>query len=186
MTMRIGLILVVAACAGCGQPTPQPPAARTPQGGVAIIDLDAVAARLGNDQQMLASISSKQAELNQHLAQTAQAYRKQLEAQRQPPAPGGESEGVTLAAFEQAAQSRLDEARRQAETTMAAHQAELVRQFRNHVRPAARRVARERGLSIIITRNDSVVYDYVDAVDITDAVVAELQCAECKVPSHPR
>jgi len=51
---------------------------------------------------------------------------------------------------------------------------QLVNQFRDRIKPAARRVAQERGLSVIVTKNDGFVFDYVSTADITDAVVDEL------------
>lgn len=170
---RLATILVAGLTLGCQQSATTPPPTTT--GGVAVIDLDAVAAQLGRDQQMLASINQQQAALQQQLTEAARAYKQQIAERRQAAAAQQAPQGVTLAAFEQSAQARLDQAKQQAEQNLAAHQADLIRQFRDQIRPAVRRVARARGLSVVVTRNDSVLYDFTDAVDITDAVVAELQ-----------
>ena len=163
----VGLLLLV----GCTpSASTSPPVA---QGGVAVIDLDAVAARLGADQQIAGSITTRQAALGAQLRELAKNYNEQLDAKRQAPA-AAEDAGVQLASFEQTAAANLTEAKRRAEQNLAAHKVQLVRQFRDQIRPAARQIARERGLSVIVTKNDGLLFDFVETVDITDDVVAAL------------
>jgi len=57
-----------------------------------------------------------------------------------------------------------------------------VSQFRADIKPIARKIAGSRGLSLIVTKNDSVVYDYTDSVDITGAVVQELLSQRSRIP----
>ena len=54
---------------------------------------------------------------------------------------------------------------------------QLVQKFRDQIKPVARRVAQQRGLSVIVTKNDSVIYDFTATADITSAVVDELLAA---------
>ncbi|HEX6962563.1 MAG TPA: OmpH family outer membrane protein, partial [Lacipirellula sp.] len=64
--------------------------------------------------------------------------------------------------------------KQQAELDLQRHRVQLIAQFREEIKPAARRVAQARGLSVIVTKNDSFLYDFSQSVDITDAVVADL------------
>lgn len=151
--------------------------------GVAVIDLDEIARRLGSDKQIAQSVAQRQSTLYQQLVQLAKSYndqittRKQTAAKEQTP-----PERVTLAAFEQEAEAKLTQAKQQAAQNLSAHQAQLVKQFRDQIRPAARRIANERGMSVIVTKNDSVVYDFSQTVDITEAVIAELSTVAATAP----
>ncbi|MBX3425388.1 MAG: OmpH family outer membrane protein [Pirellulales bacterium] len=158
---------------GCGRLGGDEPTARL--GGVAVIDLDLIAARLGSDRQMVDAISRRESALNQQLAEIARSYSQQITEKKMSLADEPPQDGVTLATFEQAAAESLEQVKRQAVQDLSAHKAQLVRQFRDQLRPAARQVARERGLSIIVTKNDAVVYDFAGGVDITEGVIAALQ-----------
>ena len=142
-------------------------------GAVGVIDLDAVALRLGIDKTIADSIRQRQTSLNEQLAGMAKSIETQL-AERKSASEQNVDDQVTLAAWHQQAQTALDKARRQVEANLVQHRTDLIRQFREQIKPAARRVARARGLSLIVTKNETVVYDFVDAVDITDAVASQL------------
>jgi len=165
--------LVAAMAAGCNR---QPSVAEKSNiGAVAVIDLDAIAQRLGSDKQIAESISKRQSSLSQQLVELAKSYSQQI-AERQKTlaeAPPEESK-VTLANWQQQASASLNKVKQQAELDLQNHRARLVAQFRDEIKPAARRVAQARGLSVIVTKNDGVLYDFSPAVNITDAVVAEL------------
>lgn len=144
-------------------------------GAVAVIDLDAIAQRLGSDKQIAESINKRQTSLSQQLVDLAKSYSQQIEEQKkkltEAPADKGE---VTLANWQQQANANLSKVRQQAELDLQRHRAQLIAQFRDEIKPSARRVAQARGLTVIVTKNDSVLYDYSSAADITDAVVADL------------
>ncbi len=175
--MRASLLLAVAApfalaTAGCNR---QSDISEPSVGAVAVIDLDAIAQRLGSDKQIAESITQKKSSLSQQLVELAKSYNQQI-AERQktlgetPP----DQSKVTLANWQQQASESLSKIKQQAELDLQRHRAELVAQFREEIKPAARRVAQARGLSVIVTKNDSVLYDFSPAANITDAVVAEL------------
>jgi Skp family chaperone for outer membrane proteins len=71
----------------------------------------------------------------------------------------------------------LTKVKQQAQQDLQKHRAELVAQFRDEIRPIARRVAQSRGLSVIVTKNDSVLYDFAPSADITEAVLADRAAA---------
>lgn len=63
----------------------------------------------------------------------------------------------------------------QARDKLAAHRASVVERFKREVRPVAERVAARRGATVVVTKNDSVVFAVTPAADITEDVVREMQ-----------
>jgi Skp family chaperone for outer membrane proteins len=168
------LIVVAALVAASGCEWQSAPPART-TAAVAVIDLDAIAHRLGTDQQIADSITQRQTALKQQLVDLAKNYNAQIaEKQKTLPAAQAQQNDVTLASWQQQATASLNQAKQRADVDLKSHKQQLINQFRDQIKPAARRVAHERGLSVIVTKNDSVVFDYTGAADITEAVVNEL------------
>jgi Skp family chaperone for outer membrane proteins len=160
--------------AGCNQSASTP----VPQGAVAVIDLDAIASRLGSDKQIVDSIAQRQTSLSQQLVDLAKSYNQQIEEKKKtlaeaPP----EQADVTVASWQKQANANLNKVKQQAEADLKKHQATLVAQFREQIKPVARRVAQKRGLSVIVTKNDNVLYDVAPGADITDEVIADLIAA---------
>jgi Skp family chaperone for outer membrane proteins len=174
--LTVALCLNATLIAGCNRQAASTPTASV--GAVAVIDLDEIARRLGSDKQIVTSISQRQNSLSQQLVDLAKSYSQQIEEQKKKLAESGDKKGdVTLANWQQQANAKLNEVKQQAELQLQQHRATLVAQFREEIKPAARRVAQSRGLSVIVTKNDSVLYDFAPGTDITDAVVAELQAS---------
>jgi Skp family chaperone for outer membrane proteins len=145
-------------------------------GAVAVIDLDAIAQRLGSDKQILDSIAKRQTSLSQQLVDLAKSYNAQIAEQKNKLAAeeGQQADEVTVASWQKQANANLNQVKQQAQAALANHRVQLLQQFRDQIKPAARRVAQQRGLNVIVTKNDSVVFDFTSAADITDAVVDEL------------
>ena len=174
-------VLGLAGVTGCNRPASS--GDQTASGSVAVIDLDAVAQRLGSDKQMADSISQRQNSLNQQLVEMAKSYSQQItEKKKTLEETQPEQSGVTLAAWEQQANANLNKVKQQAAIDLQKHRSELIQRFRDEIKPAARRVAQSRGLSVIVTKNDSVLFDCAPTADITDAVVQELLAAGTPKP----
>jgi Skp family chaperone for outer membrane proteins len=177
--MRTRRLFVAVACAslgtvgGCNR---QSGVVEKPSlGAVAVIDMDAIAQSLGSDKQIVESITKRQSSLSQQLVDLAKSYSQQIEEQKKKLAEAPPEQGdITLANWQQQANASLNKVKQQAELDLQRHRAQLVAQFRDEIKPVARRVAQSRGLSVIVTKNDNVLYDFSPAADITDAVVAEL------------
>ncbi len=180
--MRVQALLATVAClfgvtlSGCNR---QPGAEKPAAGAVAVIDLDAIAQRLGSDKQIAESITKRQTSLSQQLVDLAKSYNQQIADQKKKLSEaatqnGAENGQVTLANWEQQANANLNKVKQQAELDLQKHKAALIAQFRDEIKPAARRVAQARGLSVIVTKNDSVLYDFAPSADITEAVVEDL------------
>lgn len=164
----------VAAISGCGRQDDGRQVSAAGAGAVAIIDLDEIAHRVGSDQQIVSAINQRQTALSKQLVELAKSYSTQIEEQKKKlPAEPAKNQ-VALASWEQQANANLNQVKQRAEADLRNHRAKLVSQFRDQIKPVARRVAQERGLSVIVTKNDSVVFDYASSVDITNAVVDEL------------
>ncbi|MEM1296569.1 MAG: OmpH family outer membrane protein, partial [Verrucomicrobiota bacterium] len=50
----------------------------------------------------------------------------------------------------------------------------LVQNFRNEVRPVAVKIALERGFTIVLTKNEAVLFAYDDNFDITEEVIRRM------------
>ncbi len=160
--------------AGCNQSA----STLVPQGAVAVIDLDAIASRLGSDKQIVDSIAQRQTSLSQQLVDLAKSYNQQIEEKKKTltEAPT-ERADVTVASWQKQANANLNKVKQQAEADLKKHQATLIAQFREQIKPVARRVAQKRGLSVIVTKNDNVLYDVAPSADITEEVIADLIAA---------
>ena len=160
--------------AGCNQSA----STSVPQGAVAVIDLDAIASRLGSDKQIVDSIAQRQTSLSQQLVDLAKSYNQQIEDKKKTltEAPAEQAD-VTVASWQKQANANLNKVKQQAEADLKKHQATLIAQFREQIKPVARRVAQKRGLTVIVTKNDNVLYDVAPGADITDEVIADLIAA---------
>lgn len=160
--------------AGCNQSA----STSVPQGAVAVIDLDAIAARLGSDKQIVDSIAQRQTSLSQQLVDLAKSYNQQIEEKKKTltEAPAEQAD-VTVASWQKQANANLNKVKQQAEADLKQHQATLIAQFREQIKPVARRVAQKRGLTVIVTKNDNVLYDVAPDADITEEVIADLIAA---------
>jgi Skp family chaperone for outer membrane proteins len=168
----LGLGMTLAAGCNRQQGAPQHAA------GVGVIDLDAIAQRLGSDKQIVAAIDQRRTSLSQQVVELAKSYSQQITDRKKTlNESDAELNKVTLANWQQQANANLTKVKQQAELDLQQHRAKLVEQFRAQIKPAVRRVADARGISVIVTKNDSVLYDFSAAADITEAVIAELQGA---------
>lgn len=165
--------LAIVTLAGCEWSTGQKPAAVP--GAVAVIDLDAIAHRLGTDKQIADSINQRQSSLNSQLVELAKSYTQQIEDKKKTlPEVEASQAKVKLASWQQQANASLNQVKQKAEQDLQSHRTQLISQFRDQIKPAARKVAQARGLSVIVTKNDSFVFDFASRADITEDVVNEL------------
>jgi len=79
--------------------------------------------------------------------------------------------------------AQLNQASAEAQQNLNAGKRRLIHQFREEVRPVAQSVASELGLSMVVTKNDSVVFAFSSAVDITDRVAERMRGSITDEPS---
>ncbi|MEQ8210779.1 MAG: OmpH family outer membrane protein [Lacipirellulaceae bacterium] len=178
-------LLAAALLVGCSQDSTSEPQKTTPStGSVAVIDLDRVAQQLGQDKRITQTLTASQTNLQQQLTKLAQNYQQQITQKKQ--AAEGATTGdnaIQLASFQREASAKLNEARQQVTRDLASQRSQLIASFRQQIKPYAREAARARGLSVIVTNNDSVIYDYVASVDITDDVVKAITSRQQNAPT---
>lgn len=170
---------VVLCAAGCGQTANQPAAdtaTKPNSGGVAIIDLDEVARQLGRDAVIKASLQQAESTLNQQLAVIQASYQNQVIEKRrglgEQPTPDDETEVQTL---EKQLGLQLQQVRQKAQQNLNQHRSQIINGFRDEVKPIATQVATERGLSLVVPKNEFFVFSFDPALDITTDVVAALR-----------
>lgn len=154
-------------------------------GGVAIVDLDEVARRVGRDKEMVQSIQNQAGALNQRLTAAQNSAISQLNKVK---AGYSEDEKITneeaqqFVRLQKSAQLQLTKLQQQARLNINNHRQQLVSQFRKDAQPIAAKVAKEKGFDSVVTRNDTVVFSYDNTVDITEDVI-KLMSAE--MPARP-
>ena len=179
------LILWMLALVGCGQQWPGEGGMAAGKdvangrtdvlGGVGVVDLDAVARRVGLDGKIHESLRQRQASLQQQLSVIQASHELNLtDAQQELDEQAPQDQISQLNQLQRQADSQEIKARQQAEKVLRQHRRLLVQQFRDMIRPVVNKVATERGLLIVFTRNESVVLSFTPSVDITDAVVARM------------
>lgn len=157
------------------------------KGGVAIVDLDEVARRLGREAEMTQSIQSAAGALNQRLTavqKDAEGKLKAIQADLgSDPSPEEAQQFVQQA---RSAQIQFNQLRQRAQQQLGNHRRQLVNQFRQDTQPIAAKVAKQKGFTTVVTRNDAFVFSFDNTVDITDDVIALMSAeAPAKQASKP-
>ena len=143
---------------------------------VAVVDLDAVAEALGRDDAISAALKAHGSNLNQQVAGVKKSLENQLLAEQtklgQEPADDGTKQLVNL---QRQAELKFNQVTQQARGHLQQFRADLVLKFRAEAQEVARQIAHEKGHSLVMTKNDSVVLVYDEAVDITQAVTERMR-----------
>ena len=169
---KLTALLVTLAClapVGCEM------GARSGNGPVAVVDLDAVAKKLGKDKQILQMIEQRQLTLNEQFNAAQQSLIDQLNKKKSEFGELSEDESKQLLQLQKQANSILASTRTQAQTNLTAFQQEVVDRFRAEAKPIAMEIAAKKGCRVVLSRNDSVVFAFDEAVDLTNEVVAAMQ-----------
>lgn len=155
------------------------------QGGVAIIDIDAVASEIGADKEVLATLKQAQDNLNIKLKETQSAMQKKFNnavAQA-----GGDKatnqQKQELAQFNQQLQNQFNQYKGQAQAALNQEQRKRVLAFRDLLRPVAMEVAKSKGLSVVLQKTEQVI-GFQESVDITKEVAAKLKTQQAAKPKE--
>lgn len=168
--------------AGCNRSGGTAASASNANRGVAVIDLDEVAKRLGRDVVMQESLQQAAGTLNQQFAAIQASYESKFEETKSEvgEAPTDE-QAQQLNALGQQLNLRLNQTRQVAQTKLSQHRLQLINLFREEVKPIARQVAKERGLDVVVSKNDTVIFAFTPAADITEQVIERMIAA---APAH--
>jgi len=182
----VGMAAVTFA-AGCSNRMGEEGQAASPKGagGVAVVDLDQVAKRVGQDTEMSRSIEQATSSVNDQLKtirdRLRQDYQEEIAKLAPAPAEGEANDAAPgpnpaeAAAIKQRYDQQMAQVETQAREKLTQHRIGVVERFRNDVRPIAEKIAKSRGQGIVVTKNDAVVFAFVPQADITDEVVQQLQ-----------
>jgi Skp family chaperone for outer membrane proteins len=143
------------------------------KGGVAVVDLDEIAKQLGRSEQMANTVQATAGTLSDRLVKAGNQLNAQLAKMK---AGLGEmpsqEDAQKYLQTQRAAQLQFNQATQQVRNALDQTRVKLVADFRTETRPHAQKVAAEKGLHTVFTKNDAVVFAFDDAVDITDEVIA--------------
>lgn len=173
------LTLTSLAAVGCDTGT------RSNNGPVAVVDLDAVAQKLGKDKQILQMIEQRQLTLNQQVNTTQQSLIDQLNKKKSEFGELSEEESKQLVQLQKQANTILASTRTQAQSNLTAYQQEVVDRFRAEAKPIAMEIAAKKGCRVVLSRNDSVVFAFDETVDLTNDVVAAMQSKASSASDSP-
>ncbi|RPI80273.1 MAG: OmpH family outer membrane protein, partial [Planctomycetaceae bacterium] len=167
--------------AGCTNQGTAPATGQTnpaASGGVGVVDLDAVAKALGRDLEMEADAEKKLGQYTTELGSLQTALNRQLQEKM---AEVGESpsddERRQLLQTQRKLDNQFRESKSMAERKLVSYKQKLIDQFREETKPAIREVASRRGLSIVIPKSPALLLTVSAEVDLTDAVVLQMQAA---------
>ncbi len=156
------------------------------QGGVAIVDVDAVASEIGADKKVLEALKQAQDELNAKLKDTQAALQKQFNdaVANAGGDKASDEQKQQLEQFNLRLQNQFAQYKGQAQATLNREQAKRVLAFREKVRPVALEIAKGKGLDVVLQKSDGVIA-FAESVDISKEVAAQLKAAEPKTEAKP-
>jgi len=174
MKMKPILLLLTCACLAT-------PAIAQNSGGVAIVDIDAVAKELGIADAVVRDLQVAQTDLNTQLSNAKsqlQAKMNQAEAQAgQQPTPQRRQELVN---FNRQLNQEYDRYQANARQILTNTRVTRIREFQEKLKPIAQAEAKKKGLHIVLMKVSPPVFTFSEEVDITEAVTAAAKAAGIK------
>ena len=175
---------VAVALAGCdalspaptqASPAPEPAVSADLPGRVAILDMQAVATRLGRDAEINEALAARQARVREKLQELRTDLGEQLLEQLDTLAEEDpENLDEARQQLRSQAQARLDEVVLAARERLEQERERMLLRSLEEVKPVARKVAAERGFDIVTMQTTAFVLVNEPEVEITDAVVAAM------------
>ena len=181
----VGLALGLGGCEsadeGKSDETAETPATPPVSGKViAVIDLDLIAQRTGVDREIQNALVQAQNQINQRLGQMRQNFQAQVQ-QASVTLQNRVNQGIAgpneIAALEndiKALNVQLQREQAVGQKSLSDAQINLINSFKNQVRPIVQQIAVEEGYGLVITKNETVIYTYDAAHDITLEVVRRM------------
>lgn len=156
--------------------------AQAQQGGVAILDIDAVARDLGVEEKVRVDLIGMQNKLNEELKKAQAQLQTQMsgveEAAGEEPT---DEQRRQIMATNQQLNSEFNRLKGQAQQALAQERVRLINEFRIRLEPVALMVAKEKGLDVVMMKVTPPVFAYTSSVDITVATAAKAVEAGMKV-----
>lgn len=182
---KSGVCLVLTGAAmwltGCGMQFGSSPAT---SGGLAVVDLDRIAAETGKNIQMKENFQLQENSVKQQLAQAKQSATTQLKAKidefGEEPTDDQKKE---LAKFSYSANNALGQLQNQAGTKLNQYMQDQVAKFRTEIKPIAMEIATKRGLSVVVPKHEGLLLAVNPGVDITDEVIKAYREKKAATPA---
>ena len=173
-TILLASLALLGGCSG-GSENARPEATRS----VAIVDLDAVAKKLGRLDVMNEKIGRQGAEYDRQLdefqAQLQASFDAKMRGFGQSPTNEQRSE---LALLAKQSNVRYAQAKQRAVAALRQYRTSLIAEFHEEAKPYALQIAKSRGMSMVIPKNQMLFLSYDSQLEITDAVAAAMAGAE--------
>ncbi|MEI8312034.1 MAG: OmpH family outer membrane protein [Verrucomicrobiota bacterium] len=146
-----------------------------PKGGVALVDLDDVAKRLGRDVAIVQELKDAGGPLSDQLTAAQKEYQTQFDKTKDTiGARPSDADAQKLADLARNLNAQLQQKQQQAQQELNTKRASLVTRFREELKPVALKIASRKGLGTVLVKSEMVVLGNEPGLDITDEVVAEM------------
>ncbi len=144
--------------------------ANAQNGGVAILDIDAVARELGIEDAVKNQLLTMQNGLNGELQKAQANLQAQMKgAEQAAGAAPTDDQKRQLVSTNQQLNGQFNQLKAQAQQTLAQERVNKINAFREQLKPIALAAAKAKGLSVVLMKVTPPVYAYGDEVDITKA-----------------
>jgi len=155
-------------------------------GRVAVLDIQRVAEETGYARQISYQLDELRNNLQTQLTGAQEKLNSQLTDKQQ--AIGKKPSKDQLAELNQMfaeAKAQLQKAQQQAQGIFQKQRSHLASQLLDSVRPFAKRIANQRGLDVVVLKNDLLVFDFSPDTDITNDVIAAVIDAKADKMNQP-
>ncbi len=143
--------------------------------GMAVVDLDAVAKKLGRDVEMQKLISERQTALNQQLAAIQDNLRSQFEDKKTEFGPNPtEDQTQQLVAIQNQINLELRRTKATAQNDLERYKQGLIAEFREEVKPVVKQIAAENGIGVVVPKNEAIIFTFEPESDITELVASAM------------
>lgn len=155
------------------------------RGGLAVVDLDKVAAETGKSLEMKEAYTVQENSVRQALLSLQSKANAELQAKKeQIGEEPKEEEQRELGQMTLNARNNLAQIQNTAGVKLNEYKQGQIAKFRTELKPILQEVAAQRGLSIVIPKNDGLLLSVDPGVDITDDVIKAYQ-AKRPAPAAP-
>jgi len=161
-------IAITGLLSGCNQPTTNYP--------VGIIDMERASQETGNTDAAIEALDKLRATLQQQLQDVQSGFQQRFqESQQKAGETPTDEQKKQLSQLATEAQDTLSKAQENATETLKKKQTELFQSLHATVQAVANRIARQRGMNIVLLKNSSLILTNDEQTDITDAVIEAMK-----------
>ena len=138
-------------------------------GGVAILDIDAVARELGVEDQVRVDLITMQSDLNAELQRTQATMQAQMNNVEQGAGENpSDSDRQKVLQTNQQLNLEFNRLKNQAQQNLAQERVRMINEFRIRLEPVALMAAKKKGLDVVLMKTTPPVFTHSKEVDITE------------------